>query len=731
MALTVKDRVKESTTVTGTTAIVLGGSPVGFQTFSTIGNGNSTYYSIYSGSLNEWEVGVGTYAAASNSLSRDTVLSSSNNGLPVNFSVGIKEVICTLPASVFVSTQTSFSTELATAAAGQTVFVLTSLVYSPGANALAVYVNGLCMVGGVDYIETTFNTVTFTSGLSLADQVLFIGGRTVNDAIGAEAVSYIPAGTGAVATSVRSKLRESVSVKDFGAVGDGVTDDTAAIQAAIDKVALTGGVTYFPAGTYAVSGITLKSKVLIVGESTSSTEIRLKSGINSAAVDVIKSANFDSLTTTGAYYPNNLNVPVWFGLQNIRVDGNRAGNPGGSGRCLSWYGTGMLMLGVVHIANAGTDNIYTEGPRNASLTNWETQEEAFFQTVISRNAGRYGWHYRGPKDIYVENYLCVLDPIGDYGFFSENGTNYVAASDKIGQIHVYSASTNTTNRKGVRIASALRCDVVYGDACAIVIDDAGVNEGAATINEIFAENFGYATGFDGLQINDSNVNIRRVVAVSNGAATGGTSITITGNGNDIGSFFAYDNSSGVCNGLVISGNYNRIGNSYIEQFSGSGKNAVSLTGTYNNLTSATILACKNGLNYVSGSYNRVAINVFTNAGCTAVSGASPGVTDIFNIMSTGVVSGKCATKTVSGTFAVDSTGVKTVVAPHGLLYTPSIQDVGITVLEQSTVTDYSLGFIRVVSTDATNVTVKVSVLTASATGSTTAKLGVKVSVGGL
>jgi hypothetical protein len=69
----------------------------------------------------------------------------------------------------------------------------------------------------------------------------------------ADLVTYTPAGTGAVATTVQDKLRESVSVMDFGAVGDGVTDDTAAIQAAINSIP-SGGVIYLPVGTYLTSG---------------------------------------------------------------------------------------------------------------------------------------------------------------------------------------------------------------------------------------------------------------------------------------------------------------------------------------------------------------------------------------------------------------------------------------------------------------------------------------------
>ena len=95
MALVVKDRVQESSTTTGTGTLTLGGALTGFQSFSSaIGNGNTTYYAI---TLNgEWEVGLGTVNAGT--LSRDTVLESSNSGSLVNFSAGTKNVFCTYPA---------------------------------------------------------------------------------------------------------------------------------------------------------------------------------------------------------------------------------------------------------------------------------------------------------------------------------------------------------------------------------------------------------------------------------------------------------------------------------------------------------------------------------------------------------------------------------------------------------------------------------------------------------
>ena len=88
MAFVLADRVRETTTTTGTGTVTLGGAATGFQTFSAIGNGNTTYYTIAGQGTNEWEVGIGTYTSSGTTLSRDTVLSSSNSGSLVNFSSG-------------------------------------------------------------------------------------------------------------------------------------------------------------------------------------------------------------------------------------------------------------------------------------------------------------------------------------------------------------------------------------------------------------------------------------------------------------------------------------------------------------------------------------------------------------------------------------------------------------------------------------------------------------------
>ena len=170
MALVLADRVKDTTTTTGQGTVTLSGTaPTGFQNFSVIGDGNTTYYTIAGGS--EWEVGIGTYTSSGTTLSRDTVLSSSAGGTTkVTFSAGTKDVFVTLPAEVvpnYVYTKTTF-----TATAGQTTF---TVAYTVG--YIDVYLNGVKLTTS-EYTATNGTSVVLGTAAALNDIVETIAWST-------------------------------------------------------------------------------------------------------------------------------------------------------------------------------------------------------------------------------------------------------------------------------------------------------------------------------------------------------------------------------------------------------------------------------------------------------------------------------------------------------------------------------------------------------------------------
>lgn len=112
MALVLKDRVRETSNTSGQATLVLNGAVPNYRPFSVIGNGNTTYYTIVNDS--QWEVGVGTYTLSGTTLSRDTVLASSNNNNKVDFNSGAKDVFLTYPADKALSYDGAYNVGIGT-----------------------------------------------------------------------------------------------------------------------------------------------------------------------------------------------------------------------------------------------------------------------------------------------------------------------------------------------------------------------------------------------------------------------------------------------------------------------------------------------------------------------------------------------------------------------------------------------------------------------------------------
>lgn len=230
MAFVLADRVRETTTTAGTGAVSLAGAVSGFQTFSAaIGNSNNTYYTIADPITGAWEVGIGTYSSSGNTLSRDTVLSSSNSGSLVTFASNSKDVFVTQPASraVFVQnagtglqTGTTAGTSGAVPYYNTTSTIASSAVLASNALVVGGGVGGApaTTTTGTGVVTAVGNAVNTSGGLvtqsgTLAASSLVVGGGS------GTAVSTITTGTGVVTALGVNTGSAGAFVVNGGALG--------------------------------------------------------------------------------------------------------------------------------------------------------------------------------------------------------------------------------------------------------------------------------------------------------------------------------------------------------------------------------------------------------------------------------------------------------------------------------------------------------------------------------
>ena len=253
-------------------------------------------------------------------------------------------------SSVVQFTGTVVNSQLGSDAAGST---FTVPEYTPGSSNLQVYLNGV-LAPVSTYTEPTSTTVLMNTAPVSDDEYTFIiNSRQVDTAtVPASSVTFTQAGTGAVASNVNTKLQEVVSVKDFGAVGDGVTDDTAAIQAAIDSLGNSGGTILIPEGTYLISStLNLTKKTTLTGEggyflnqysdtdfTVGGTTIKLKTGSNT---DMLK-VQLD-IASIGVDYRSHCSI------RNIQFFGNRSEAQSPSTRDNNTSGNGIVLSGARYV----------------------------------------------------------------------------------------------------------------------------------------------------------------------------------------------------------------------------------------------------------------------------------------------------------------------------------------------------------------------------------------------
>jgi len=160
MALVINDRVKETTTTTGTGAVSLAGAVTGFETFAAgIGNSNTVYYCIVHQTANEFEVGLGTLDGDSSDLTRTTVISSSNSDSAVDFAAGTKDVFCTIPASKLIFEDASNDVTI-----GRNLTVTGDLTITGDDLTMNTNTSGAALIGD----GTNFNPVAISGDISIA-----------------------------------------------------------------------------------------------------------------------------------------------------------------------------------------------------------------------------------------------------------------------------------------------------------------------------------------------------------------------------------------------------------------------------------------------------------------------------------------------------------------------------------------------------------------------------------
>ena len=257
MPLVLADRVRETTTTTGTGTVTLDGAVTGFQSFSVIGNGNTTYYTIAGQGTSEWEVGIGTYTSSGTTLSRDTVLASSA-GAPTKttFSAGTKDVFVTYPAERSVYSD------------GTNIVPDTAAVLLPssGGTGQSSYVNGELLIGNTTGNTLTKATLTQGTGVTVTN-----GTGSITIAIGqavatSSNVQFNSIGVNTAASGTAGQIRATSDIVAHYS-DDRLKTRLGNIENALDKICSLDGFYYEPSETAQALGYEVKREVGVSAQS--------------------------------------------------------------------------------------------------------------------------------------------------------------------------------------------------------------------------------------------------------------------------------------------------------------------------------------------------------------------------------------------------------------------------------------------------------------------------------
>ena len=249
MAFVLADRVKETSTTTGTGDMALAGAEIGYQSFAVIGNNNSTYYTITLQGGTEWEVGIGTYETTGPDLQRDTVLSNSlGTTAKINFSAGIKDVFVTYPSerSVYVEGSSIVPGATATLPVSSGGTGSNTATFSganiTSLNASAISSGTLAVANG----GTGSNTATFSgANITSLNASAISSGTLAGARLGTtENVQFGSLGVGTAASGTSGEIRATNNVTAFYTSDRKFKTNIQSISNALTKVCEIGGKTF-------------------------------------------------------------------------------------------------------------------------------------------------------------------------------------------------------------------------------------------------------------------------------------------------------------------------------------------------------------------------------------------------------------------------------------------------------------------------------------------------------
>ncbi len=381
MALVLKDRVRETTTTQGTGTVTLAGAVAGFQSFSAIGDANTTYYTINLPGVNEWEVGIGTYTASGTTLSRDTVLSSSNSGNLVNFSAGTKDVFCTYPAGRSVYYDTATNVTLNTLAA--TTIDTTNLEV------------------------TNVKAKDGTASITLADST---GNVTVSPAFAVNGN-----------TTLGDASTDTVTVNGYMGVGGAVSSTvglniTASALTSVNQWGAFSGPTGTSAATALVAAYGADPK-------TAAAVFTCTDVIGYQARDADKGAGSTITNQHGLYIANQTQGTNNYGITSLVSSGSNKWNIYASGTAANYF-AGDVGVGTT------PSSTFTEGGGAGKIQVGVTSGGAYTAIRASNNVSSTSFSFLKSRGASVGTNTAVIsgDSLGQLNFGGADGTNYLRAA---------------------------------------------------------------------------------------------------------------------------------------------------------------------------------------------------------------------------------------------------------------------------------------------------------------